>query len=291
MSQQQSEKSSQSLGTLYIVPTPIGNLADMTERAVTTLQQVDLIAAEDTRHSRPLLQQYNVSTQVLSVHEHNESSRAGQLIEKLKQGLNIALISDAGMPLISDPGYVIVRECRAEQIPVVALPGACAFVTALAGSGLATDKFMFEGFLPAKSAARKKAFANLADQTRSVVFYESPHRIESCLEDLAEILPYRDVVLARELSKQYETYLSGTASELLAQIHEDSNQKRGEMVLMIGGVEKESAQDDQISVEQQRAVTLLMQHLPLKKAAAVTAELYGGRKNALYQWAIAQSDD
>ena len=291
MSQLQSEKSSQSFGTLYIVPTPIGNLADMTERAVNTLQQVDLIAAEDTRHSRPLLQQYNVSTQVLSVHEHNESSRATQLIEKLKQGLNIALISDAGTPLISDPGYIIVRECRVEHIPVVALPGACAFVTALAGSGLATDKFMFEGFLPAKSAARKKAFANLSDQTRTVVYYESPHRIEACLEDLAETLPQRDVVLARELSKQYETYLHGTAAELLACLHEDSNQTRGEMVLMIGGAEKEALQDDQPNAEQQRAVTLLMQHLPLKKAAAVTAELYGGRKNALYQWAIAQADD
>lgn len=291
MSQPQSEKSSQSYGTLYIVPTPIGNLADMTERAVTTLQQVDLIAAEDTRHSRPLLQQYNVSTQVLSVHEHNESSRIAQLIDKLQQGLSIALISDAGMPLISDPGYVVVRECRAAQIPVVALPGACAFVTALAGSGLATDKFMFEGFLPAKSAARKKAFANLSDQTRTVVYYESPHRIEACLEDLAETLPQRDVVLARELSKQYETYLHGTAAELLTRLHEDSNQKRGEMVLMIGGAEKEALQDDQPNAEQQRAVTLLMQHLPLKKAAAVTAELYGGRKNALYQWAIAQADD
>ncbi|WP_404403121.1 16S rRNA (cytidine(1402)-2'-O)-methyltransferase [Idiomarina seosinensis] len=279
-------KEAKKKGTLFIVPTPIGNLGDITERAIEVLAQVDAIAAEDTRHSGPLMQHLGIKTPLITLHEHNESQKTAVLIEQLQQGKSLALISDAGTPLISDPGYTLVRQCRQAQLPVVALPGPCAITTALSAAGLATDRFTFEGFLPAKPQQRRKQLSELATETRTMVFYESPHRILHTLADLSTHLDSeREIVLARELTKQFETYLSGTAAQLLEKLTADRNQQRGEMVIIVAGQRKEKVAAD-ILPEAQKAMTLLCQELPLKKAAAICAGLYDERKNALYQWAL-----
>lgn len=193
-------------GTLYIVPTPIGNLGDITERAVQVLSQVDLIAAEDTRHTGRLLSHLNISTRTFALHDHNEQQKAQVLAEKLSQGQSIALVSDAGTPLISDPGYHLVNQCRAAGLRVVPLPGACAVIAALSASGLPSDRFSFEGFLPPKSKGRRDKFLELAKVERTCIFYESPHRIMDSLDDMLAILgEERQVVLARELTKTFET--------------------------------------------------------------------------------------
>ncbi|MGM0480843.1 MAG: 16S rRNA (cytidine(1402)-2'-O)-methyltransferase [Pseudomonadota bacterium] len=286
MSADNQVKETKKNGTLYIVPTPIGNLGDISERAIQVLAQVDAIAAEDTRHSRPLMQHLGVKTRLFTLHEHNESQKTAALIEQLQQGLSLALISDAGTPLISDPGYILVRQCRQLQVPVVALPGPCAITTALSGAGLATDRFSFEGFLAAKPQQRRKQLSELAVESRTMVFYESPHRIMHTLADLNTHLDSeRQMVIARELSKQFETYLYGTAAELLQQLTADKNQQRGEMVIIVAGLRKDKAAVG-IKPEAQQAMTLLCQELPLKKAAALCAKLYDERKNALYQWAL-----
>lgn len=276
-------------GCLYLVPTPIGNLADITERAITVLQQCDAIAAEDTRHSGQLLQHFGIQTPMFALHEHNERQRVGQVIERLQQGQQIALISDAGMPLISDPGYVLVMQCRQLGIPVSALPGACAVVTALAGSGLPTDRFTFEGFLPAKPQQRRKRLQELVNEPRTLIFYESPHRILDTLADVVSVFgASRPCVLARELSKQFETYLSGSAEEIQQQVAADSNQQRGEIVLMLGGAPADDT--DEATSTALRTVAILRRELPLKKAAALAAEIHGVRKNALYQLALASDN-
>ena len=274
-------------GNLYIVPTPIGNLSDMTERGIRTLVDVDIIAAEDTRHSKPLLLQLGAKARLVALHEHNEKQKAASLIELLVAGQDVALISDAGTPLISDPGYVIVRACRQQGLPVVALPGPCAITTALSGAGVATDRFSFEGFLAAKPQQRRKQLAALSEEPRTLVFYESPHRILHTLEDIRETLgDSRELVLARELTKQYETYLYGNASDLIRQLVEDSNQQRGEMVLIMSGYVAAAKASDEPGTQAQQALALLVTELPLKKAAAMVAQLYGERKNALYQWGL-----
>jgi 16S rRNA (cytidine1402-2'-O)-methyltransferase len=272
-------------GTLYIVPTPIGNLGDLSPRAQQILADVAAIAAEDTRHSRKLLQQFAINNEVFALHEHNERERAQAVIERLQSGDSLALISDAGTPLISDPGYVLVQQCRAQGIKVVALPGPCAITTALSGAGLPTDRFSFEGFLPAKSAQRRNVLSELLDEPRTMVFYESPHRILASLADFVEVFgTERMLVLARELTKQFETYLTGTIAEVLAQVTSDSNQQRGEFVLMLAGA---PANDQPVETQTAlRTVLLLREHMPLKKAAACAAEIHGLRKNQLYQLAL-----
>ncbi|PWW13016.1 MULTISPECIES: 16S rRNA (cytidine(1402)-2'-O)-methyltransferase [Pseudidiomarina] len=280
---------SDSNGCLYIVPTPIGNLADITERSVQTLRAVDAIAAEDTRHSGQLLQHLGIRNELFALHEHNERQRAEQVVERLLQGQSIALISDAGTPLISDPGYVLVQQCRAEGIKVVALPGACAFVTALSAAGLPTDRFAFEGFLPAKPQQRRKRLQGLLSDTRTLVFYESPHRIVDCLADfVSEFGAERQLVLGRELTKTFETYLHGSIAEVQAQVLADSNQQRGEMVLVLAGAA--AVAEDDVTPQALRTLTLLREHLPLKKAAALAAEIHGARKNNLYQLALEQDN-
>ncbi len=280
---------SDSNGCLYIVPTPIGNLADITERSVQTLRAVDAIAAEDTRHSGQLLQHLGIRNELFALHEHNERQRAEQVVERLLQGQSIALISDAGTPLISDPGYVLVQQCRAAGIKVVALPGACAFVTALSAAGLPTDRFAFEGFLPAKPQQRRKRLQGLLSDTRTLVFYESPHRIVDCLADfVSEFGAERQLVLGRELTKTFETYLHGSIAEVQAQVLADSNQQRGEMVLVLAGAA--AVAEDDVTPQALRTLTLLREHLPLKKAAALAAEIHGARKNNLYQLALEQDN-
>lgn len=274
-------------GILYIVATPIGNLQDITQRALKTFVQVDLIAAEDTRHSGLLLSHYGIKKPFFALHDHNEQEKAHILVEKLKQGSNIALISDAGTPLISDPGFHLVRQCREAGIRVVPLPGACAAITALCASGIASDRFCFEGFLPAKSKARKDKLENIAEEDRTLIFYESTHRILDMLEDMQAVLgEERYMVLAREMTKTWETITGNTIKNLREWLLEDPNRTKGEMVLIVEGKPK-SDNNDEISPQAVKALELIAEELPLKKAAAIVAELYGYKKNALYQFGLA----
>ena len=271
-------------GTLFIVATPIGNLEDITLRAVRILAEVDLIAAEDTRHSQRLLQHYDISTRLTSLHDHNESQRAVQLIEKLQLGENIALISDAGTPLISDPGYGLVSQCREAGMNVVPLPGPCAAITALCAAGLATDRFKFEGFLPVKAVAKQQALQRLLTETSTSVFYESPRRVADTVKQIVtELGENRQMVVAKELTKTFETFYSGSAQDCLIWLEADANHQRGEFVLMIAG---EKQDQTEVSADALNLLKLLVKELPLKKAAAVTAEQYGLKKNQLYQLGI-----
>ena len=273
-------------GILYIVATPIGNLQDITQRALDTFAQVDLIAAEDTRHSGLLLSHYGIKKPFFALHDHNEQEKAHILVEKLKQGSNIALISDAGTPLISDPGFHLVRQCREAGIRVVPLPGACAAITALCASGIASDRFCFEGFLPAKSKARKDKLENIAEEDRTLIFYESTHRILDTLEDMQSVLgEERYIVLAREITKTWEMITGNTIKNLREWLLEDPNRTKGEMVLIVEGKPK-SDNNDEISPQAVKALELIAEELPLKKAAAIVAELYGYKKNALYQFGL-----
>ena len=272
---------------LYIVPTPIGNLSDITLRAIEVLKSVDCIAAEDTRHSGILLQHLDAKAPMLALHDHNEQQRAGVLIQRIQQGQSIALISDAGTPLISDPGYHLVKACRAAGVKVVPLPGPCAAITALSAAGLPTDRFVFEGFLPAKEKGKEDRLQALADETRTMVFYESPRRVVDTLESMQKVFGDRLVVAARELTKTFETIHALPLSEMIPWLQEDENRTRGEFVLMVAGKTENS---DDIPAEVQRTLTLLMKDLPLKKAAALTAEIYGVKKNALYAWGLEQQN-
>ena len=271
--------------TLYIVPTPIGNLGDITQRALDTLTNVDLIVAEDTRHTGKLLSHFGISTKTFALHEHNEQQKAQVLVEKLLAGYSIALVSDAGTPLISDPGYHLVTKCRQAGVKVVPLPGACAVITALTASGLPSDRFSFEGFLPAKSKGRKDKFLEIAKAERTCIFYESPRRILDSLHDMLEILgPERQVVLARELTKTFETIQCLPLVKLVDWVKSDENQRRGEIVLIIHGYR--SVSDDSLPEEATRTLAVLNKELPLKKAVALIAEIYNVKKNALYKWSL-----
>ncbi len=275
--------------TLYIVPTPIGNLGDITQRALEVLSNVDMIAAEDTRHTGKLLSHFNIQTKTFALHDHNEQQKAQVLVEKLLQGASIALVSDAGTPLISDPGYHLVSQCRHAGVKVVPLPGACAVITALSASGLPSDSFSFEGFLPPKSKGRKDKFLEIAKVERTCIFYESPHRITDSLQDMLDILGAdRQVVLARELTKTFETIQSLPLGELIEWVNSDDNQQRGEMVLLVHG--HRSSEADTLPDEAIRTLGILVKELPLKKAAALTAEIYNLKKNALYKWGLDNLD-
>ncbi|MEF1253829.1 16S rRNA (cytidine(1402)-2'-O)-methyltransferase [Vibrio sp. M260112] len=271
--------------TLYIVPTPIGNLGDITQRAIEVLSNVDLIAAEDTRHTGKLLSHFNIQTKTYALHDHNEQQKAQVLVDKLLAGHSIALVSDAGTPLISDPGYHLVTQCRQAGVKVVPLPGACAVITALSASGLPSDRFSFEGFLPAKSKGRKDKFLEIAKVERTCVFYESPHRILDSLADMLDILgPEREVVLARELTKTFETIQGMPLGELVEWVKADENQQRGEIALLIHGYR--SSEEETLPEEATRTLAILTKELPLKKAAALAAEIYNLKKNALYKWGL-----
>ncbi len=272
-------------GTLYVVATPLGNLADITHRAVEVLTQVQWIAAEDTRHSRVLLDAYGIRTPCIAYHEHNERTALPDLIGKLQRGESVALISDAGTPLISDPGFPLVREARALDLPVVPVPGACALVTALCVSGLPTDRFVFEGFLPAKGAARRKRLDELCAETRTLVFYESAHRIVEALQDMHDLFDAeRPAVVARELTKMFETVHTGTLAQELARVSADANQQKGEFVILVHG--RVVPEGEQNNVEAQRVLRILCAELPPTRAAALAAQITGAKKNALYPLAV-----
>ncbi len=281
-------RSAESVATLYIVPTPIGNLGDITQRALDVLNAVDVIAAEDTRHTGRLLSHFGITTRTFALHDHNEQHKADALIAQIQQGQSIALVSDAGTPLISDPGYHLVNRCRQAGVNVVPLPGACAVVTALSASGLPSDRFSFEGFLPAKSKGRRDVFESLQSDERTLIFYESPHRIMDSLADMLFVLgEERQVVLARELTKTFETFHGAPLGELIEWLKEDSNRTRGEMVLLVAG---HRAEKEALPPEATKTTALLAKELPLKKAAALAAEIHGVKKNALYKWGLEALD-
>lgn len=268
-------------GQLYIVATPIGNLADISQRALDILARVDWIAAEDTRHSSRLLQHYGIQSKLLALHDHNEKQRAASLLDKLQQGQSIALISDAGTPLISDPGYSLVRHCQQAGVQVVPVPGACALIAALSAAGLPTDQFLFIGFLAAKQQQRLNQLQAIPAGVGTVVCYETARRVQDTLQDLQQLFgPERELVLAKELTKTFEHFARGTANEILQWLQEDPKRCQGEMVLMIAPVAKT---DSDVSDTALKTLQLLMAELPLKKAAALTAEIHGLKKNALYQ--------
>lgn len=270
--------------TLYIVATPIGNLNDISQRALDILTEVDVIACEDTRHTQKLLSHFSIKNNTMSLHDHNERQRQEQIAKMLSDGKSIALVSDAGTPLISDPGFHIVKHLRQQSLAVVPIPGACAAITALCASGLPTDKFTFEGFLPSKSGARQSTLEALSKEPRTMVFYDAPRRALDTISDIVAVLGReRQVAIARELTKTFETIHSDTAENLQRWLSKDPNQLKGEMVLMIEGAKVNS---DDISPEAERALTLLVKELPPKKACAIVADLYGLKKKALYDLAL-----
>lgn len=276
--------------TLYIVATPIGNLNDITLRAIEVLKQVDVIAAEDTRHSKKLLDHYGVDTRLMSVHDHNEEAKIESIKALLSDGQSVALISDAGTPLISDPGFRLVRQLRADGFQVVAIPGPCAAIAALSVAGLPTDRFLFEGFLPAKQQARRAQLELLANESATLVFYESPKRIEACLQDVVAVLGAdRWVSVAKEITKAFETVKTAPASEVLAWLQEADAHRRGEFVLLLAGRPAEAAAV--IDANVMRAVELARDQMPLKKACALVSEITGVSKNALYSAALELNQD
>lgn len=266
--------------------TPIGNLGDMVPRGLEVLQQVDWIAAEDTRHSGRLLAHFAIATPMVAYHDHSDDRQLAKILALLAAGHSVALITDAGTPLISDPGFKLVREARGQGVKVSPVPGCCAAVAALSAAGLPSNSFAFEGFLPARQGPRLSSLQALRREARTLVFYEAPHRILETLADMAAVFgPGREAVAARELTKTHETFLTGTLEQLVALVAGDSNQQRGEIVLMVrGAVAAELSDDDR---EQRRVLAVLVEELPIKQAAALTAKLTGGNKKQLYQLAVA----
>ncbi|HET7673993.1 MAG TPA: 16S rRNA (cytidine(1402)-2'-O)-methyltransferase [Gammaproteobacteria bacterium] len=275
MSESESGRSAERAG-LYVVATPIGNLGDFSVRAQEVLRGVELIAAEDTRVSGRLLAHFGIRTPLIALHEHNERERSEDLLARLREGAAIALISDAGTPLISDPGLPLVRAARAAGIAVYAVPGPCAFVAALSVSGLPTDRFVFEGFLPSRAAARRRRLTELAAEPRTLIFYEAPHRIVDTLTDMADVFgATREAAISRELTKLHETVHAGPLGDLIAPAQAET---RGEWVVVVAG----RAQPPSASADIERTLEILAAELPLKQAAALTAKLTGAAKNDVY---------
>lgn len=279
-----------SSGILYVVATPIGNLQDISLRALDVLKHVDAIAAEDTRHSSGLLNHFGISKKLIAVHEHNERQSADKLLTLLQAGENIALVTDAGTPGISDPGAVVVHVLREAGIKVVPVPGASALIAALSASGIMQNGFLFHGFLPASSAARRKQLSQLKAQTVTLIFYEAPHRILECISDLNQALGHeRRITFARELTKTFETFHSCLLGEAEAWLKADPNQQRGEFVLLIEpAVQEEAATLPEHAIN---TLKLLLAELPLKQAVKLAAEITQQKKNELYELALQLKND
>lgn len=278
------EQTSTTKGKLYIVATPIGNLNDLSVRAKNTLAEVDLILAEDTRHSQKLLQQLGLNKRLNAFHAHNEnaSERIDQILNLLNQGLNIALISDAGTPLISDPGFPLVAKARIQGFTVIPVPGPCALIAALSAAGIPSETFTFCGFLPAKSQQRQQMLLQWQAISHTLVFYEAPHRIIACLEDILHVFgPNCKLVLAKELTKIYETIIHGPVEEIISWLNQEQGRLKGEFVLMIAPREQKKENDFKTSLH------LLLEHLPLKQAVSLTVQLTKASKNEVYQAALA----
>lgn len=275
-------------GVLYIVATPLGNLGDISPRALEVLGNVDRIAAEDTRHSGRLLQHFGISTRMLSLHEHNEKDQSQRLLKLLGKGESLALISDAGTPLISDPGYRLVQLAREAGHRVVPVPGPSAMITALCVAGLPTDRFIFEGFLPAKKQARLAQLERLVDEPRTLVFYESCHRIEASLQDMVTVFgPDREAVIARELTKAYEQVHNDRLESLLAWLGSDPNHIRGEFVVLVHGAVRDEATPQALDAEALQTLKVLIGELPLKQASRLTASRHGLPNRLVYQAGLA----
>lgn len=271
--------------TLFIVATPIGNLGDISQRALEVLRHADLIAAEDTRHSSRLTQHFGISTRLVSYHDYSASAREDTILAELAAGRSVALISDAGTPLISDPGYSLVARARQMQIRVIPIPGACALTAALCAAGLPTDRFVFEGFPPHKQGARRQLFESLADEQRTLIFYESPHRIADSIIDMKELFgEQRQAVICRELTKTWETIHGDSLGALSQWILADDNNRRGEFVVLIHGAPP--ADQDALLSDADRQLRILLEELPVKQAATLVAKLTGLKKNALYKRAL-----
>lgn len=275
-------------GILYVVATPIGNLEDISLRALRVLREVDWVAAEDTRHSKHLLQNFGITTPLISLHEHNERYRVSRLLMELHSGKSVALVSDAGTPLISDPGFHLVRHVRNEGLKIVPIPGPCSFTAALSVAGLPTDKFVFEGFLPAKEIPRRRRLQALNQEERTLVFFESSHRIQASLKDMAAVLgDEREAVLARELTKLFEDIHGDTLAGLCEWIDDNSDRQKGEFVIIIRGLSEPADH----SAEARRLLSLLLEELPVKRAVAVAAKMSGLKRNALYDMALCMMGD
>jgi 16S rRNA (cytidine1402-2'-O)-methyltransferase len=271
-------------GTLYVVATPIGNLGDLTPRAREVLASVALIAAEDTRHTRQLLQTCGIGTALTSLHEHNEGQKSAELVARLARGESIALVSDAGTPLVSDPGFELVAAARREGIEVVAIPGACAAIAALSVAGLPTNRFVFEGFLPAKATARGERLAQLAREERTLIFYEAPHRLSEVLRDMTQAFgAQRRASISRELTKRFETTYTGTLAELSAAAERDSDMARGEIVIVISGATTASAA---LELNADALLRALLQELSPSQAAKIAAHVTGVKRSELYEAAL-----
>lgn len=274
-------------GVLYLVATPIGNLDDIGLRALATLRQVDLIAAEDTRHSSVLLARHAIGTPMVSLHEHNEDRMTDQLLDRLLAGSSIALISDAGTPLISDPGLPLVSKARSAGVRVAPIPGACAAIAALSAAGLAVDRFAFEGFLPRTSAQRIRLFESLREESRTLIFYESSHRIWAAVTDLATVFGNaRRLVIARELTKVYETIVEVDLDQP-DRIFQDQDMLKGEFVLVLEGAKPRTSGVDELTSEQQRVLRLCLQQCSVRTAAKLAADVTGGRRELFYRAALA----
>lgn len=275
------DSAQQKAGVLYVVATPIGNLQDLSARALQVLRSVSLIAAEDTRHSKKLLTHYGIGTRMMALHEHNERDITAGLLRHLAAGEDVALVSDAGTPLISDPGFYLVRAAREAQVRVVPVPGASALVAALSVAGLPSDRFLFEGFLPSKQAARRQRLQELAAVTVTLVVYESSHRICASLRDMVECLGGdREATVARELTKTFETLLHGSLDELLQRVESDADQQKGEFVVLIQGAVL--PERSVVDTETLRMLDVMLAELPLKQAAGLLAKISGLSKNMLY---------
>lgn len=273
------------IGTLYVVATPIGNLGDITQRALDTLQQVDAIAAEDTRHSVGLLRHFGISKPLLAVHEHNEQQSAQGLVKRLLAGESIALITDAGTPAVSDPGAVVVQVVRQAGVKVVPIPGVSAIITALSAAGITQPGFYFEGFLPASGSQRRKRLQALKSLPSTLVFYEAPHRIVECVQDLHDVLGgTRQLTLARELTKTFETIHTCLLTDAVDWLNADTNQQRGEFVVLVHPDTQEKP--DGLDEETLRVLQRLLQELPLKQAVALATDITGQKKNELYEAAL-----
>lgn len=284
MSQKEQDKN----GILYVVATPIGNLDDMTPRAIATLQNVDTILAEDTRHSGGLLKKFGITTPARAYHDHNEQQLVPELIKRLQAGENMALISDAGTPLVSDPGYHLLNLAQQAGINIVPVPGASALIAALSVCGLPSDRFTFNGFLPAKQKARQKKCQELKTETATQIFYEAPHRLTECINDLNEVFGSdRHVCIARELTKIYETIRTGTLAELSQWLDQNPGQCRGEIVIVVEGNHEEKTVDG----EDQRVLEVLLEYLSPSQAVAAAVKITGGKKNQLYKLAQEKSQE
>jgi len=276
---------------LYVVATPIGNLGDITARALEVLGNVDVIAAEDTRRARLLLSHFNISKPMVAYHDHSDNHRVDQLMAELAEGKNVALLSDAGTPLVSDPGYRLVRRALEEGMNVTTLPGACAAIAALSMAGLPSDRFVFEGFLPSKAAARRAHLESLKQEPRTLIFYESPRRIQAMLSDVVEVMgAARELVVTREITKTHETLLRGTAADVLHRVSNDPEQQLGEIVVLIHGAGEDADAD---ATRAHQMMGILVEQMPVKTAAKVAEQLSGLPRNLLYKTGLAltRSDD